>query len=72
MPNNGTANYTGNWVATVQEADADGNGDIVLEHGAATLAANFGKATIKAALTDLATLEGTIDTNTFSGPRQPV
>ena len=69
MPNNGTATYTGNWVATVQEEDPDGNGDISLEHGAATLAANFTKDTIKATLTDLATLEGAIDTNTFSGTK---
>ena len=69
MPNNGKANYTGNWVATVQEEDPDGNGDISLEYGDATLAANFGKATIKATLNELATLEGTIDTNTFSGTK---
>ena len=72
MPNNGAANYTGNWVATVQEEDPDGNGDISLEHGAATLAANFTKATIKATLGGLATLEGAIDTNTFSGTKATV
>ena len=72
MPNNGIASYTGNWVATVQEEDPDGNGDISLEHGDATLAANFGKATIKATLNELATLEGTIDTNTFSGTKATV
>ena len=72
MPNNGKASYTGNWVATVQEADPEGDGDIVLEYGAATLAANFTKATIKATLGGLATLEGAIDTNTFSGTKATV
>ena len=72
MPNAGTASYSGNWVATVRGADPDGNGDIVLEHGAATLGANFTKAEITATLTGLATLEGDIDTNTFSGTKATV
>ena len=72
MPNNGIASYSGNWVATVRGADPDGNGDIVLEHGAATLGADFTKATIKATLGGLATLEGAIDTNMFSGTKATV
>ena len=41
-------------------------------HGAAGLVADFSKATIKATLTGLATLDGTIDTNTFSGTKATV
>ena len=72
MPNNGGGTYSGNWVATVREADDDGDGDITLEHNSATLTADFTKATIKTALTGLATLEGAIDTNTFSGTKATV
>ena len=72
MPNNGGGTYSGNWAATVREADDDGDGDITLEHGAATLTADFTKATIKAALTGLATLEGDIATNAFSGTKATV
>ena len=69
MPNNGDAKYDGSWVANVQKADPDGNGSILLTSGDASLTADFNKATIKAALTGLATLEGAIDTNTFSGTK---
>ena len=72
MPNNGGADYTGNWAAAVQVEDEDGDGDISLMHGAATLKADFSKAEITATLTDLATLEGTIDTNTFTGTKATV
>ena len=72
MPNNGTADYSGNWVGTVRAADGDGNGAISLTRGAASLMADFGMATIEVDLTDLATLEGTIDTNTFSGTKATV
>ena len=67
MPNNGSASYEGNWVATVRVADQDGNGDISLERGAASLEADFEEASIEATLTGLATLEGDIAGNTFSG-----
>ena len=67
MPNNGTAEYEGNWAAAVQAADEDGDGDISLEYGAADFVANLSKATINVDLTGLAMLEGTVDTNTFSG-----
>ena len=50
-------------------ADKDGNGAISLEHNAATLTVDFTKATIKAALDELATLEGAIAGNTFSGTK---
>ena len=72
MPNNGGATYDGSWVATVQKADPDGNGSILLTSGDASLTADFSKATIKAGLTGLATLEGAINTNTFSGTKATV
>ena len=72
MPNNGKATYEGDWVATVQEANVDGNGDISLETGAATLMANFGEGEIAATLTGLATLEGDIAGNMFSGTKATV
>ena len=72
MPNGGEATYNGNWVAAVQEADDDGNGDITLTNGIASLDANFDKATIDVDLMGLATLKGAIDTNTFSGTKATV
>ena len=72
MPNNGGAEYSGNWVGAVQARDEDGNGPISLVNNAASLTADFGKATITATLTGLATLEGAIDTNTFSGTKATV
>ena len=69
MPNNGGATYDGSWVANVQKADPDGDGSILLTSGDAALEADFTKATIKATLMGLATLEGAIDTNTFSGTK---
>ena len=68
MPSTGSATYNGNWVATVQEAA----GGVGLENGAATLAADFNKATVKATLTDLATLDGSIDGSMFSGTKATV
>ena len=67
MPNNGDASYTGNWVGTVRAADEDGNGPISLKSDPASMFADFGKGTVKATLTNLATLEGDIAGNTFSG-----
>ena len=72
MPNNGTADYDGSWVATVRAADDDGNGDILLTSGDASLTADLTEATIKATLNGLATLEGRIDTNTFYGTKATV
>ena len=69
MPNNGTADYQGDWVAAVREADTDGNGAITLQHGPADLSADFGKATINVDLMGLATLDGAIDGNEFSGTK---
>ena len=67
MPNNGEATYSGNWVATVRGEDPDGNGDISLESGAASLVADLTEADITATLDGLATLSGDIAGNTFSG-----
>ena len=72
MPNAGVATYNGDWVAAVQAASKSGNGAISLKHNAATLTADFTKATIKAVLDDLATLEGAIAGNTFSGTKATV
>ena len=69
MPNNGSADYTGNWVAAVQAADEDGNGDMSLETGVATIAADFGEGDITATLDELATLTGGIAGNTFDGTK---
>ena len=66
MPSTGGATYSGNWVATVQSTDATG-GTISLDHGAATLTADFDEATIEADLTGLAMLEGAISDSGFSG-----
>ena len=68
MPSTGGAMYNGNWVATVQAAA----GGLALKNGDATLAADFNKATVKATLTDLATLEGSIDGSMFSGTKATV
>lgn len=69
MPNNGTASYSGDWVATVQSAHPDGTGDVALEFGKASLMADFRKDTIEATLTGLAKLSGDISDNTFSGDK---
>jgi hypothetical protein len=72
MPNNGEADYQGNWVAAVRAADPDGSGAITLEHGTATLEADFGDEEITAILTGLATLSGDIAGNEFSGTKATV
>ena len=68
MPNVGDATYEGSWVATVQSAA----GNHSLGDGDAMLTADFAKATITATLTDLATLEGSIDGSMFSGTKATV
>ena len=67
MPNHGSATYNGNWAAAVQGADPDGNGEIRLESGIATMMANFGLGKVTATLTGLAELEGDIAGSQFSG-----
>ena len=68
--NTGTASYKGNWVAVV--LPGVGDEPMALEGGAATLTANLDKSTLTAALTDLATLSGTIDGSTFEGTKATV
>ena len=58
MPNGGTGTYLGNWVATVQAANDDGNGKVTLESGIASLAADFGKGNITASLDRFGHVEG--------------
>ena len=72
MPNSGSASYTGNWVGTAQAADAAGKGVITMNSGGASLDANFGAGTIEATLASLATLEGTIADNAFTGTKATV
>ena len=69
MPNHGRATYNGNWVATVQAAGEDGDGNISLVNGETTLEANFSKMEVDVMLMDLATLGGGIDGSTFSGTK---
>ena len=69
MPNQGMVKHMGNWVAAVQRA---GDGSISLENGASMLEANLDKATLKATLTGLATLEGKIDGSSFKGAKATV
>ena len=69
MPNHGSAIYDGNWVATIQAADPDGNGPVALEDGVASMTADFEEMTVDATLTGLATLSGDITGNTFSGSK---
>ena len=72
MPNFGSATYNGNWAATVQEADPDGNGAISLTSGSASLAADFNDSEVMVTLTGLATLEGDISGAMFSGDKATV
>ena len=72
MPNNGSGTYLGDWAATIQASDPDGEGDVILTNGMASLDANFGKGTITADLVGLAMLEGEISTNAFSGTKADV
>ena len=69
MPNNGNASYSGNWAAAVQAEDEDGDGDITLTSGVATIAADFEEGDITVTLDMLATLTGDISGNSFSGTK---
>ena len=72
MPNGGDATYSGSWAATVETANEDGNGAIVLESGDASVIADFDDGTIVADLDGLATLSGAVTgtgRNTFSGTK---
>ncbi len=69
MPNIGTSTSDGNWVATIQAANPDGNGAVTLEDDVAAMTADFEEMTVEAELTGLATLSGDISGNTFSGTK---
>ena len=69
MPTTGDAEYKGNWVANIRNADSRGRGHILRDDGMATIKAEFGKGDITAELMGLATLEGEISGNTFSGTK---
>ena len=63
----GSVTYNGDWVAVVQRQNSAAKGTFNMDDGAAKLTANFDKDKFTAALTGLATLEGTLDGNGFSG-----
>ncbi len=67
MPLQGDATYEGDWVATVQAADEDGDGGITLRHGPASLMVDFEDDEITVDLMNLAMLKGDIDGSTFGG-----
>ena len=71
MPNSGTATYNGNWVANIQEADEQGDGAITRHSDTSSMTADFGMDTVKVTLDRLATLDGAISENTFSGDAKP-
>ena len=71
MPNFGDATYDGNWVANVQANDEQGDGLITRQDGTSSMKADFGMDTVKVTLDRLATLDGTISENTFSGDAKP-
>ncbi len=72
MLNHGEATYNGNWVATIQEADPDGTGDVRLTDGQARMVADFEDGEITATLTGLATLSADITGNEFTGDEATV
>ena len=62
----GTATFTGDWVAIIQERNTE---SFAMDDGSATLVANFAKGTVKSTLAGLATLDGTLSGNAFSGTK---
>ena len=66
MPNAGSATYNGQWVASVR---GSGGGAITDQDGDSTMTADFVKNTVEVELMDLATLEGTISGDMFSGTK---
>ena len=64
----GTVSYNGDWVAAVQKRNRTaGAGAIILDNNTARLVADFDEQEFTATLNGLATLEGTIAGNGFSG-----
>jgi hypothetical protein len=72
MPNIGSATYNGNYVANVQRADPEGDGDITRRAGTSSMVANFTKQEVDVTLSGFVTLEGMIDENTFSGDKAAI
>ena len=69
----GTVTYNGNYLAHVQRQNATpGTGAIGLQEGGATLTADFDEGEFMGNLMGLATLEGTLDGNGFSGTKATV
>ena len=66
MPNAGMATYKGQWVASVR---GSGGGAITAQSGDSEMTADFVKNTVEVDLMDLATLEGMISRDTFSGTK---
>ena len=65
----GKASYNGDWVAIIQQQASTAAGTFYQDNGAAKLTADFDKDKFTAALTGLATLEGALDGNGFSGTK---
>ena len=66
LPNAGDAEYNGQWIASVR---GSGGGAITAQSGDTVMTADFDKDTIKVVLEELATLEGKLSGNTFSGTK---
>ena len=69
MPNVGTATYNGHWVASVQEGDLEGDGTITHQSDDSMMTARFEKNEVTVDMTGLATLDGTITGDRFSGTK---
>ncbi|WP_136661280.1 transferrin-binding protein-like solute binding protein [Nitratireductor sp. XY-223] len=69
MPATGTATYRGGWAGNVRAAAADGDGAVAAWSNTMTTTADFEDNTLTTTLTGLATLEGDIDGNGFSGTK---
>ena len=72
MPNVGTATYNGHWVASVQEGDLEGDGTITHQSDDSMMTARFEKNEVTVDMTGLATLDGTITGDRFSGTKVSV
>lgn len=62
----GTATFSGDWVAIIQERHTE---SFEMDTGGATLVANFAKGTVRGVLDGLATLDGALSGNAFSGTK---
>ena len=69
MPNVGTADYKGDWVASVREADMDGDGTITEQVGNSMMMADFEENTVMVDLIGLAQLDGTVSGDRFLGTK---